>query len=187
MIACPHCHAVLPGQMVNSGGLQRCPECLTKVRADLFNAFCRPLGQSATGEPVQVQGQAECFYHPGKKAVVPCAACGRLLCSLCEVPFDGHSLCMGCLQAGRNKRRIQNLENSRFLYDSLALYLALGPLVFLFITPITAPAAIYVALRYWKAPASLVPRTRYRFVLALLVAIAQLAGWGFFLVWFLSR
>jgi hypothetical protein len=187
MIACPKCRTIMPVRIVNTGVLHRCPQCLAKVRADLFNAFTRPVGQAATSEPIQVQGQAECFYHPGKKAVVPCAACGRLLCSLCEVPFEGHSLCMRCLQAGRSKRRIENLENNRFLYDSLALCLALWPMLFFFVTPITAPAAIYVVLRYWKAPASLLPRTRYRFVLAMLLAIAQVAGWVIFLVWFLSR
>ena len=94
---------------------------------------------------------------------------------------------MGCLQAGRSKRRIENLENSRILYDSLALNLALWPMVFFFVTLVTAPAVVYVVLRYWKAPASLLPRTRYRFVLALLAAIVQLAGWVIFFVWFLSR
>jgi len=177
----------MPGRIVNTAKLHRCPDCLAKVRADLFNAFYRPIGQPATGVPVAAQGQAECFYHPGKKAMVPCAACGRLLCSLCEVSFDGHSLCMGCLQAGRSKRRIENLENSRLLYDSLALYLALWPMVLFFLTLVTAPAVIYVVLRYWNAPASLLPRTRYRFVLALLVAIVQLAGWVIFFVWLLTR
>ena len=46
-------------------------------------------------------------------------------------------------------------------------------------TLITAPAAIYVALRYWNAPMSLVPRTKIRFILAILFAGAELAGWSF--------
>jgi hypothetical protein len=136
---------------------------------------------------VGVQGQAECFYHPGKKAVAHCTDCGRLLCALCEVPFDGHSLCMGCLQDGRNKGRIANLEDSRILYDSLALYLALLPMFFFFFTLITAPATIYVVLRYWNAPTSLLPRSRFRFLLAMLIAIVQIAGWVIFLVWFFSK
>jgi hypothetical protein len=174
-------------QNINTGGIRRCPECLARVQADLFNAFVRPVGQALTGQPVQIPGQAECFYHPGKKAVAPCAGCGRLLCALCEVPFDGQSLCMGCLQSGRSKGRIANLEDSRVLYDSVALYLAFLPMFFFFITPITAPAVVYVALRYWSAPTSVLPRTRYRFVLALLIAFAQIVGWVVFLVWFFSR
>ena len=119
--------------------------------------------------------------------MVPCAGCGRLLCALCELPFDGQSLCIGCLQSGRRKGRIANLEDSRVLYDTMALYLAFLPMFFFFITPITAPAAVYVTLRYWNAPLSVLPRIRYRFVLSLMIAIAQIAGWVFFLVWFFSR
>ncbi len=183
MIACPNCRAIMPAQIVNSAELHYCPTCRSRVRADLFNAFYRPMDRVVMGEHIQEQGQAECFYHPGKKAVVPCAACGRLLCSLCEVPFDGQRLCMNCLRAGQSKGRIESLENSRFLYDSLALYLAFLPMFFIFITLVTAPAAIYVVLRYWNAPASFLPRTRFRFVVALIMAVVQLAGWVFFLAW----
>jgi hypothetical protein len=187
VIACPHCQAILPIQNINAGGFRQCPECLARIQVEVFNAFIRPSGQVSTGESVQVPGQAECFFHPGKKAVASCAGCGRLLCTLCEVPLDGQSLCMGCLQSGRSKGRIANLEDSRVLYDSVALYLAFLPMFLFIITPITAPAAVYVALRYWSAPISVLPRIRYRFVLALLIAIAQITGWVFFLVWFFSR
>jgi hypothetical protein len=187
MIACPNCRAILPVLMINTGKLHDCPQCRTRVRAEVFNAFHRPVIQGPAGEHVQEQGQAECFYHPGKKAVAPCAGCGRLLCALCEVPMDGRSLCMNCLQAGQSKGRIEKLENRRFLYDNLALYLAFWPMFFIFITPFTAPAVIYIVLRYWTAPGSLLARTRFRFVLALLMGVLQLAGWVILLVWFLSR
>jgi hypothetical protein len=187
MIACPNCQVILPVQMINTGRLHRCPKCRTRVRADLFNAFYRPLEKGTTAQHVQEQGQAECFYHPGKAAVAPCAGCGRLLCALCEVPMDGRSFCLACLQAGRSKGRIETLQNKRLLYDRLALSLAFWPILFFFITPVTAPAAIYVVLRYWRAPGSILGRSRFRFILALLLAIGQLAGWGIFLVWFLGR
>ena len=180
MIACPNCRTILPEQNINAGVSRPCPACKEPVRADLFNAFYRPVDVGRTGEHVQEQGQAECFYHPGKKAVVPCAACGRLLCALCEIPFDGRSLCTACLQSGRDKQQIQSLEKTRTLYDSIALNLAFWPvatLVFFYVTLITAPAAIYVALRYWKTPSSILPRSKFRFVLALLLAGAQMAGW----------
>lgn len=151
--------------------------------ADLFNAFFRPDDQPALGEHVQEQGQAECFYHPGKKAVVACAGCGRLLCALCEVPSDnGHSLCMNCLSATQKGAGAVRFDNSRMLYDSLALYLAFLPLLFVFITIVTAPVVIYIVLRYWRASGSIVPRTRIRFIIALLMAVLQLAGWVILLV-----
>ena len=187
MIACPNCQVILPVQMINTGRLDPCPQCRTRLRADLFNAFYRPVEAGTTGQRVQEQGQAECFYHPGKQALVPCAGCGRLLCALCEVPMDGRSFCLTCLQAGRNKGRIDALQNKRLLYDRLALTLAFWPIFFFFITPITAPAAIYVALRYWRTPGSILAHNRFRFVLAILLALAQLTGWGIFLVRLLGR
>lgn len=180
MIACPNCRTILPDQFANSGEFHKCTNCLSVLKSELFNAFYRPVSQGQTGELVQEQGQAECFYHPGKKAVVPCSSCGRLLCALCEIPFDGRSLCTNCLQSGRDKQQIHSLEKSRFLYDSLALHLAFWPIafvVFYYFTIITAPAVIYVVLRYWNAPTSILPRSKFRFILALLLAGGQLAGW----------
>jgi hypothetical protein len=177
VIACPQCRTVQPAAVANTGRLHGCPGCGAQLRVDLFNAFYQTPAVGVTGETVGVQGEAECFYHPGKKAVVPCAGCGRLLCALCDVEFDGRHLCLNCLQAGRDKKKFAVLENERPLYDSIALALAFYPLLFLFPTLITAPAAVYVALRYWKRATSLLPRTRVRYILALLLAGMQIAGW----------
>ena len=177
----------MPVQSANTGVFHRCQVCRTRLRTELFNAFYRPLAEGATGERIQIQGQAECYYHPGKKAVAPCAGCGRLLCALCEVSMDGRSLCMECLQAGRSRGNIESIEHKRILYDNLALPLAVWPLLFFIIIPITAPAAIYVALRYWRAPGSLLPRTRIRFIVAILIAVMQLVGCAFFVAWMVSR
>lgn len=166
--------------MVNSRRLHRCPACRVKLRADLFNAYYQPLSKGTPGEAVQEQGQAECFYHPGKTAVVPCDACGRLLCALCEIEIEDRRLCIGCLQAGRDKQKIDSLENKKILYDSLALSLATLPVLFIFPTLITGPAAIYVAVRYWRASTTLMPRSRIRSIMAILLGAGQLAGWAFF-------
>lgn len=182
MIACPNCRTILPALVINTGRLHKCSNCATRFRAELFNAFHRPISLGQTGEVVQAQGEAECFYHPGKKAVVPCAGCGRLLCALCEIPFDGRSLCTNCLQSGRDKQQIESLEKSRTLFDSLALHLSFWPLIFFPLTLISAPAVIYLVLRYWSAPASILPRTKFRHILALLLAGGQLAGWVIFFV-----
>lgn len=41
----------------------------------------------------------------------------------------------------------------------------------------TAPVALYYVIRYWKQPQGVLPRTRVRFVLAAVIAVAQLLGW----------
>ena len=129
------------------------------------------------GAAVQIQGEAECFNHPGKQAVTACSVCGRLLCSLCDIDIDGKTLCIHCLQSGREKQKIASIEDKRTLYDSLALNLAFWPMLFIFPTLITAPAVLFIVLRYWKAPGSVLTRSRFRFILAFAVALLQVLGW----------
>ncbi len=170
--------------MINTGELATCQTCKTRIRADLFNAFFRPVAPDSSPGYIQEQGQAECYNHPGRPAKVPCDQCGRLLCKLCEVELDGRILCLGCIKTGRQTQQISRLDTSRTHFDSLALALALGPIIFIFPTILTAPAALYVALRYWKRPPTILPRSRWRDILAILLALAQMAGWIVFFVKF---
>jgi hypothetical protein len=168
---------------MNTGTLNACPGCGILIRGEVFPAFHRPQTLPAMGTAVQVQGEAECFNHPGKQAVVACSSCGRLLCSLCEIRLDDNTLCIQCLQSGKEKQKISTLENKRMLYDTLALHLAFLPMLlffFFFFSLITAPAALFVTLRYWNAPGSLLPRSRVRFVLAFAFALFQIVGWCLF-------
>jgi uncharacterized membrane protein len=36
---------------------------------------------------------------------------------------------------------------------------------------------LYIAFRHWNAPSSVVPRTRWRMVLAIILALLQIGGW----------
>src|SRR5262249_31750627 len=92
--------------------------------------------------------------------------------------LHGEHFCPACLEAGQKKGKIKKLENERTLYDSIALSLAIVPILFFYLTIITAPAALYFAIRYWKAPRSIVHRTRVRLVLAIIFASLQIVGWG---------
>ena len=129
------------------------------------------------GEPLLLDNEAGCFYHPGKKAEVPCSRCGRFLCQLCDVELDDDHICPSCLETGKKKRSIKSLENHRTMYDSIALALALYPLLIFWITCITAPMVIFMVIRYWKAPSSIIPRTKIRFISAFVMASIQIAGW----------
>ena len=60
------------------------------------------------------------------------------------------------------------------------------PLLVFYFTLLTAPAAVFVALRYWNAPRSLVRPTRAGHVAAIVLGVLQLAGWVFLFV-FLVR
>jgi len=177
MIACPNCRTIQSPDRLNTGELFACPNCKTRMGADLFNAFYRPADPAPAQGHVQEQGQAECYNHPGRPAEVACAHCGRLLCALCAVELDGHSLCFDCVKAGREERQAARLDTRRTHHDSLALTLATVPMLFLFPTIVAAPAALYVALRYWKRPPTILPRSRWRYIVAIGLAVAQIAGW----------
>lgn len=180
-VACPVCTRALPPDTWNLDYETYCPSCRAPIAALVFPAFLRPGGGAAP--ELAVEGsEATCFYHARKKAVTPCDRCGRFLCSLCHVELSGQNWCPSCIALHRKQGTLAGLDNRRTLYDNLALLLAVGPVVsvvFWFFTLFTAPAALYVTIRYWRAPSSLVPRTKVRFVLASAIALLELAGWVF--------
>jgi hypothetical protein len=176
-LSCPQCRAPWPADPATLAGLEYCPQCDRRVRVEIFPAFTRPVATGSAGESIVVEGEAACFYHPQKRAAVPCGACGRFLCGLCDLELNGQHLCPACLEAGRQKGRLKGLDTRRTLYDSAALTLALvGPLLCFWGAFLTAPAAIIMALYGWNKPSSLIPRTRIRSVLALILAGLELIG-----------
>lgn len=180
--ACPHCQTPLPGALCNTPGLVGCPACLGSLQATVFPAAFRAVERGASGERIGIEGDAGCFYHPGRKAVLACEGCGRFLCALCDVPLAGRHLCPACIETGKKKGKLVNLHRNRVLFDDVALALAVYPIVIpgfgWMFSPLTAPTCLYVAFRYWKEPLSIVRQSRWRFVLAILLASLTLVGWA---------
>jgi hypothetical protein len=176
--ACPGCRASLGEGMFNRPDFVPCPSCGAPLQVEICPALFRPATRGRDGEPLMVEDESSCFYHPQKKAVVPCQGCGRFLCALCDCELHGEHFCPACLEVGRQKGRIKRLENQRTLYDAIALSVAVLPLLIFYFTIITAPIALYLALRYWNAPRSIVHRTKIRLVLAIVLATLQILGWG---------
>jgi len=108
------------------------------------------------------------------------------MCALCDLDLNGQHLCPACLETGKRKGKLKQLENRRVLYDSVALTLALWPLLIFYLTILTAPITIYVVIRRWNAPTSVVGRTRWRMVLAAVIALAEIVGWCF-VIFFLTH
>jgi hypothetical protein len=185
-IRCTECRAPISAEYYNTPDLIRCPSCSVPIKIDVFPALLRGLEPGKAGDSL-VDDQASCFYHPQKKAVVPCDQCGRFLCALCDIEWGRKHLCPGCLETGKKKGKIINLERHRVLYDATALRLAFYPILIFWFTLVTAPVALYLAIRHWNSPTSIVRRTRIRFVLAITLSSLQILAWIFVIAYFVSR
>ncbi len=185
-VLCTQCHTPISAQYYNTSDLIPCPSCHVPIKIDVFPALSRGLQPGKAGEAL-MDDQASCFYHPQKKAVIPCDHCGRFLCALCDVELGGKHLCPTCLQSGKKKGRIINLDRHRLLYDGIALRLALFPMITIWFTTVTAPMALYLAIRHWKSPTSLIRRTKIRFILAIALSGLQIFAWATWIVYLVSR
>lgn len=161
--------------------MAQCSFCGVLIRVDAFPAMFGKLASETSGDQLLVDSEAGCFYHPKKKAVISCSSCGRFLCALCDVEFGGQHLCTSCLETGKKKHKIKNMENHRTLYDTIVLTLAIAPIMLVWATIITAPMVIFMAIRYWNAPTSIIPRTRVRSIVALILGSLQTIGWSVFI------
>lgn len=184
MIGCPSCRAPLPTAALGAPGFEDCDGCRTRLRVRLFPAAFR--SRAASSGVVAAPDDATCFFHSTKRAAVPCDGCGRFLCPLCDLELAGQHLCPECASRRTADAGEDRFVRERTLWDSLALALAIYPMLMFYFTIFTAPAALFLSIRHWRSPGSLVPRSRVRFVLAILIALAQLGGWvaliGFMIV-----
>lgn len=181
MISCTRCKTPLSVQALNTLALTPCSACDELIRADVYPALYRKLPSGHSGVPLQGEKEAGCFYHPAKKAAVACSVCGRFLCALCDVEFNDRHLCPACLEKGKTKRKIKNLENHRVCYDTVALSIALISSLFIWPTILSAPVVLFLVIRYWNAPGSIIPRSKIRFALAFGIAGLQIVGWILFI------
>ena len=186
MMTCLHCQAVLKTEQLNTRKLEACPSCATLQRVDVFPALFKEPLNGTIGHFLQTDNEASCYYHANKQAIITCATCGRFVCALCDVELNGRHLCPHCFEVGKTKQKIRNLENSRTCYDAIALHLAILPMLIFWLTIFTAPVVIFISIRYWNAPGSIVARSKWRFVVALVLAILQLIGWTFFFIQLLT-
>ena len=171
-IYCSACSWPLPPESWRQNEAVHCPGCSAVLRLTVFPAVARPTAQQ-TPEAIGGAAEASCYYHPENRAVAPCDECGRFLCALCELQVDGRRVCPGCLESGVKGKRL-HLETERKLYDGIALSLSTLPVLLVWPAFIGAPMALYYCVRYWRAPGSIVPRTKLRFYLAAVFSLAEI-------------
>jgi hypothetical protein len=173
---CPKCDSRLPEGFLRTAKVNTvCPDCFTDIELHVFPAAFRGLETIDRTQLLAAEGEACCYEHAGKRAVDACFRCGRFVCGLCEVKLHNVVWCPACLQLDQTKSRLPDLSRQRILYDSIALGLATWPVLTFWGPLIAAPICIFVTIRYWKKPSSLLRSSKWRFVVAGVLALAELS------------
>ena len=179
-LTCPRCSASLPFNLFVAGQPGECPACHAQVDAYVFPNFhkkpaSRPLIHLAE------DNQAVCYFHSRYRAMHPCDYCGRFLCEICVISVGSRLLCAECLSQLRKQRDETGLVQFAALYDNVALFLVIVPvltLFFWFLTIFSAPVSLFLSFYYWSRQWNLLPRSRIRFVIAILVSLLLITLWA---------
>ena len=134
-------------------------------------------------DSIMEEGQSSCFFHPDLPATQVCDLSGRLICDLCQTQWNGRTVSLQALQSTAGKKAQSPLANRQTRWDNIALSLVVLPLFLIFITIVTAPAALFIAI--WqgrKGPCSQVQRSGWRYLLAGSLALLQIGCWCFILI-----
>jgi hypothetical protein len=148
-----------------------CPQCQAELDVYSFPALYRTAEKVDLAQLALAEGEGCCYEHSSNKAVALCSNCGRFLCELCEVPLGSQIFCPDCVFAKKD-----GLEAHRVKFDSIALALAVWPLLIFYFTVITAPLSLVMAIYAWKRPTSIVRRSRWRVFTAIGISSLEIAG-----------
>jgi hypothetical protein len=184
-VPCASCDLPLPEWELSTNEVAVCTACGSPNQAHVFPAAL------VLPPPVQtevaLEGEAACFDHPAKRAVSACQQCGRYVCQLCAVDFGQGTWCPSCVAAGAGVARAARLDASRTLFDSIAFITPLISLLAWPFTIVTGPGAVALAIFKWKEPLSLVRRSRWRFLAAILIGLAETGAWIWGIAYLVAR
>jgi hypothetical protein len=180
MISCAKCEIPLPFDA--QGTSEYCPNCRRSCVGHRFPAALTTTGEIPKhAESVIVLGEASCFYHDNKRAVVACDGCGRYLCNHCQADWLGRTLCLGCIHTQREVKGAGEFQSRVTLYDNVALSLLILPFLTLvygfFLVMFTAPVALFLVVKHRNASRGIVPRGRWRLVLAGALSLFVMLAW----------
>jgi len=182
-LTCPKCQADLKDDLAPIGTPKACPSCSRPVEGLIFPSYYRAPSAGKTAEALVATEDAGCFYHPQSRAQVPCDACGRFLCALCDVELQGEHLCPTCLSSGHKKKKIRNLDEGRILYGGMAVAVSLLPLlIFWPLSLITGPLSVFIGIYGWRKPQSITGSRRLSYIVAIILGLAQTGVWTLFAV-----
>lgn len=180
---CPLCNRLLGPEFWNSGQFRACPACSAQVLTMAFPAITIPSGAQSIVpcEP----GDSSCFFHTTNRVEAVCDGCGRFLCVLCSITFGKRKLCPDCIYRNRLQKSGPLLIDQAVLFDNIAiavLALSVFTMAYLFLGLVVSLLTICLALVGWRYQRTLVPRSRLRFGLGLLLGLIGAGLWIFLLL-----
>ena len=161
-VTCPSCR----GDVVlveTKTGWQSCPYCEKRLQIRVWGSVQQNINASAA-----LSDQATCFFHPDKAFQACCQRCGRFVCGLCDLQLGAEHVCPACFERGRVHSGAgagtAEWRHRDVLYDSIAVTIGWGWILFWPVFVAAFPAAIFLHVKYRKAPRSyLIPRHGWRF------------------------
>jgi hypothetical protein len=162
IVACPNCNGNVAPVEANSPW-QTCPDCEKRLQVQVW-----PVARQNNAATTAFSDQATCFFHPGKAFQACCQRCGRFVCALCDLQLGAEHVCPACFERGRAGSGAEpgkaEWRYRDVLYDSIALTIGWGWILFWPVFVVALPAVIFLHVRYRKAPRSyLIPRFGWRF------------------------
>jgi len=144
----------------------------------LFPALLRA-EKTVEARAVLEDGEASCYYHPNFAATTVCDHSGRFICDLCAVEWEDGTISLQALEEIKRSGKSDKLKDQRTMWDDIALALTLMPIltvIFWFLLIVTAPIALFICVWKWReGPTGLTRRSRWRYVVAGLLAVAEIA------------
>jgi len=183
--ACVKCSNSINFSVISKGIPFQCGRCGNLQYTAVFPAVFQEAEKGNSPEKLLIDEHATCFFHSDKVASVLCDECGIFLCDLCDLFIDGKHFCPRCLKS--NKGKIASLQNRTILYDSIMLLLALLPLLIIYLTIITAPVTIIGSIYFWNKVHTPYKRGKWRFILAIIISLVELFGWGALFITIISN
>ena len=180
--ACPSCSVPLEIELRNSMRTHICPICGARVIAHVFPALLRPATAAPRRDTAALTDESTCFNHAARRAVAVCEDCGRFICDMCDTAAPGAAghQCIACFEQSLKRDAGPDFSAQRTRMDDVALTVATFGTLIPYFAPVTIPMVCYFILRHWREPQSLLPRSRWRFVVAGLLVVVQLVMVGGF-------
>jgi hypothetical protein len=188
-VICPGCNRDLGAVVDTNTGWQSCPYCEKRLQIHVWGAV-----RQSTNAAAALSNQATCFFHPDKVFQACCQRCGRFVCALCDLQLGAEHVCPTCFERGRTDSGLgagkAEWRHRDVLYDSIAVTIGWGWILFWPVIVAAIPAAIFLHVKYRKAPRSyLIPRYGWRFWAAYagLIWLPLFIASSFFMRWMAGR